>query len=60
MGSSLRGMTLAERKSYGKVVSSPTERVVWLLFVVNATNIEIPDQAIPKVAAMTSIMSARE
>jgi hypothetical protein len=50
-------MTLAERKSSGKVVSSPTERVVWLLLVVRATNSDIPDQAIPNAVAMMRIRS---
>ena len=58
LGKSSIGIALAERKSRGKVVSNPTERVVWLLLVVKATKREIPDHAIPNVAAIARI-SAR-
>ena len=47
------GITEAERKRSGNVVSSPTERVVSAFLVFNATNREIPDQAIPNKAAKT-------
>ncbi len=57
MGSSSFGMTAVDRNSSGKVVSSPTDRVVSVLLVRRPTNNEMPDQAMPKAMASRSMIT---
>jgi hypothetical protein len=58
LGSSPIGITDADKNSNGKVVNNPTESVVSAFFVFRATNKDIPDQAIPNMAAKMKITIA--